>query len=35
LVAAAPAERSAALPEYLLHKNDIDTALAAVRSSAK
>jgi hypothetical protein len=35
LVAAAPAERSAALPEYLLHKNDIDTALAAVRSPAK
>ena len=24
-----------ALPEYLLHKNDIDTALAAVRSSPK
>jgi hypothetical protein len=35
LVAAAPAERSVALPEYLLHKNDIDTALAAVRTSAK
>jgi hypothetical protein len=35
LVAAAPAERPVALPEYLLHKNDIDTALAAVRSSAK
>jgi hypothetical protein len=33
LAAAAPAERSAGLPEYLLHKNDIDTALAAVRSS--
>src|SRR6476469_301750 len=35
LVAAAPAERSAPLPEYVHHKNDIDTALAAVRSSAK
>ena len=35
LIAAAPTERSAALPEYLLHKNDIDTALAAVRSPAK
>jgi hypothetical protein len=35
LVAAEPAERSVALPEYLLHKNDIDSALAAVRSSAK
>jgi hypothetical protein len=35
LVAAAPAERATGLPEYLLHKNDIDTALAAVRSSPK
>jgi hypothetical protein len=35
LVAAVPAERSVALPEYLLHKNDIDSALAAVRSPAK
>ena len=35
LVAAEPAERSVALPEYLLHKNDIDSAVAAVRSSAK
>jgi hypothetical protein len=35
LLAAEPAERSAALPEYLLHRNDIDAALAAVRSAAK
>ena len=35
LVAAEPAERSAALPEYLLHKNDIDVALAAARSTPK
>jgi hypothetical protein len=35
LVAAEPVERSAALPEYLLHKNDIDAALAAARSSPK
>ena len=35
LLAAEPAERSAALPEYLLHRNDIDTALAAARSAAK
>ena len=32
LVAAEPAERAAALPEYLLHRNDIDAALAAARS---
>ena len=35
LLAAEPAERSAALPEYLLHRNDIDTALAAARSAPK
>jgi hypothetical protein len=35
LLAAEPAERSAALPEYLVHRNDIDTALAAARSAAK
>jgi hypothetical protein len=35
LVAAAPQERNAGLPEYLLHTNDIDSALAAVRASAK
>lgn len=35
LVAAEPTERSAALPEYLLHKNDIDTALGAARSTSK
>jgi hypothetical protein len=35
LLAAEPAERSAALPEYLLHKNDIDAALAAARSTPK
>ena len=35
LLAAEPAERSAALPEYLLHRNDIDAALAAARSAAK
>ena len=35
LLAAEPAERSAALPEYLLHKNDIDAALAAARSTQK
>jgi hypothetical protein len=27
-----PRERSVALPEYLLHKNDIDSALAAVKA---
>ena len=35
LVAAEPTERSAALPEYLLHKNDIDVALTAARTTAK
>jgi hypothetical protein len=35
LAAAAPQERNAGLPEYLLHKNDIDSALAAARPSAK
>jgi hypothetical protein len=35
LLAAEPTERSAALPEYLLHKNDIDAALAAARSTEK
>ena len=35
LLAAEPAERAAALPEYLLHRNDIDTALAAARSAPK
>jgi hypothetical protein len=35
LAAAAPAERAAGLPEYLLHRNDIDSALAAARSPAK
>jgi hypothetical protein len=35
LIAAEPAERSAALPEYLLHRNDIDTAVSAARSAAK
>jgi Double zinc ribbon len=35
LVASEPAERTAALPEYLLHKNDIDAALAAARSTPK
>ena len=35
LLAAEQAERAAALPEYLLHRNDIDTALAAARSAAK
>ncbi len=33
LLAAESGERAAALPEYLLHKNDIDVALAAARSS--
>lgn len=33
LLAAEPAERSAGLKEYLLHKNDIDAALAAARSN--
>ncbi|HEV7994464.1 MAG TPA: zinc ribbon domain-containing protein [Gemmatimonadaceae bacterium] len=35
LVAAEPTERTAGLPEYLLHKNDIDAALAAARSTPK
>jgi Double zinc ribbon len=34
-LAAEPTERSANLPEYLLHKNDIDTALAAARTGSK
>jgi hypothetical protein len=35
LVAADSAERKAALPEYLLHKLDIDAAVAAARSTPK
>jgi len=35
LLSAEPAERSAALPEYLLHKNDIEAALAAARQPKK
>ena len=35
LLKAERAERSAALPEYLLHKNDIDAALIAARSTNK
>jgi len=35
LLAAEPAERAAGLKEYLLHKNDIDAALAAARSTTK
>jgi hypothetical protein len=35
LVSAEPTERSAGLPEYLLHKNDIDAALAAARTTPK
>ncbi|MEO5818142.1 MAG: zinc ribbon domain-containing protein [Gemmatimonadaceae bacterium] len=35
LVAADSAERKAALPEYLLHKLDIDAAVAAARSAPK
>ena len=31
LLAAEPKERTAGLPEYLLHKNDIDSAMAAAR----
>jgi hypothetical protein len=31
LVSVAPRERSVGLPEYLLHKNDIDSALTAAR----
>jgi hypothetical protein len=32
---AVPTERSSGLPEYLLHKNDIDVALAAARATPK
>ena len=35
LLAAEPAERSAGLKEYLLHKNDIDAAIVAARSTRK
>lgn len=35
LLAAEPKERTAGLPEYLLHKSDIDIALAAAKSGAK
>ena len=35
LLAAEPAERSAALPEYLLHRNDIDRAVATARAASK
>ena len=35
LLAAEPAERSAGLKEYLLHKNDIDAALIAARAIRK
>lgn len=35
LLAAEPTERMAGLPEYLLHKSDIDIALAAARSPGK
>jgi hypothetical protein len=35
LVSVAPRERGVGLPEYLLHKNDIDAALAAARTSGK
>jgi hypothetical protein len=35
LVSAESAERAAALPEYLLHKLDIDAAVAAARSTPK
>ncbi len=35
LAAAASQEGAAALPEYLLHKNDIDAALSAARSTNK
>jgi hypothetical protein len=31
LLSVAPRERSAALPEYLLHKNDIDSAITAAQ----
>jgi hypothetical protein len=35
LLAAEPAERASGLGEYLLHKNDLDAALAAARSPRK
>lgn len=35
LLASERAERAAALPEYLLHKLDIDAAVAAARSASK
>jgi uncharacterized membrane-anchored protein len=35
LLSVEPRERSAALPEYLLHRNDIDTALASARAPRK
>ena len=35
LLAAEPAERSAGLPEYLLHRNDIDAAVAKARATSK
>ena len=35
LLAAEPKERAAALPEYLLHKQDIDAAVAQARSKAR
>ncbi len=35
LVAAAPGERAKGLGEYLLHKTDIDSALAAARNSTR
>lgn len=35
LVSLAPREQAAGLSEYLLHKNDIDAALAAARASTK
>ena len=35
LLAAEPTERSAGLKEYLLHKNDIDAAVAAARAPRK
>jgi hypothetical protein len=35
LLSVAPRERNAGLPEYLLHKNDIDAALAAARTAAR
>ncbi len=35
LLSVAPRERSSGLPEYLLHKNDIDAALATARSATR